>query len=284
MVDYSKWDKFDISDSEEEEEPRGPPQVTKLDNPSSVQFGGSTDQPTVLPPAPPAAATAATPTPSPPLSTPPTTNGGKFTHTRSTLAISWSQTKDELDIYLPVPNDTAGPSIAVNITNALSFRDRASAIGSSNKQSISVSIKKGALTIPHLPTIALPHPVYVGDEDDAESLSQLQPDWEMATFGSSRYVKITLKKAVPMAGMTLWWKTCVTGGDEIDVQNISERVRRNAPGAGGGGAPKLNMQETWDEAHRMFREKMKVKAKENPKQEIEVPDDDGKPAFPTLSN
>ena len=49
-------------------------------------------------------------------------------------------------------------------------------------------------------------------------------------------------------------------------------------------APKLNMQETWDEAHRMFREKMKVKAKENPKQEIEVPDDDGKPAFPTLSN
>ena len=39
LTDYSKWDSLDVSDSDEEE--RGRPQVTRLDQPSSVTIGPS---------------------------------------------------------------------------------------------------------------------------------------------------------------------------------------------------------------------------------------------------
>lgn len=39
-MDYSKWDSIDVSDDEEDKPKKQTPMVTRLDNPSSITFGG----------------------------------------------------------------------------------------------------------------------------------------------------------------------------------------------------------------------------------------------------
>jgi len=96
------------------------------------------------------------------------------------------------------------------------------------------------------------HNVYIGDEDDGPGVESLTPDWELTTYaGTRRYLSVTLLKATPMPGVTVWWsRVFESGKEDIDV------VRA---GGGGGGA---KMKEVWDEAHRMFKEKVGKREKE----------------------
>mmetsp|Transcript_28775 Transcript_28775/g.52600 ORF Transcript_28775/g.52600 Transcript_28775/m.52600 type:complete len:89 (+) Transcript_28775:841-1107(+) len=83
-----------------------------------------------------------------------------------------------------------------------------------------------------------------------------------------------MAKAVPMAGMVSWWDCPLVGYPQIDVSAIRER--RNGRGTGGGGGDgdgdgdrrgeegkKEAFQKAWEEAHVMFREKMKTKQKQS---------------------
>jgi len=314
MVDYSKWDNLSVSSSEEESEedgnadglhsytPRGAPQVTRLDEASRVTFGGGRKEvevagpdvggssgPEALQPGSllPAAPSMAAPTPPKPPSpssssssssstaaTPPTKNGSTFLHESSNLSLSWSQTRDDVDLYIKVPTATKAPAVSVSITGALTWKDRESAVGTSTQPLLTLTLLSSSSSPPPSLSCRLPHPVYVGDADDADAeVEALQPDWEMKTFGEGRHVKISLKKAVPMAGMVLWWKTPVEGGAEIDVGEIADRTKGTGT-AGGDGTYK----EAWDEAHRMFKEK--IKDKEKGKTEIDC--GDGELAFPSL--
>jgi hypothetical protein len=244
MVDYSKWNNIDCSDSEEEDYPTeeypSAPTVTKLDGASSVTFGGGADQQTsirpmetapVLPPTPPASTGAATTAAPMAAKVPCTTNGGTFVHAIEGLAgvtasvpVFWSQTKDEVDVYVTVPAETKGPSVQVDLSNALGYADRNTAIGAASpKATLSIGLKNGPLVTKVLPSVELPHPVYVGDADDSEGVEMLEAEWEVVTVGEGRFVKVTLKKAVPMEGMALWWNTCIVGGDKIDVNGIKDR-------------------------------------------------------------
>ena len=73
------------------------------------------------------------------------------------------------------------------------------------------------------------HNVYIGDEDDGPGVESLTPDWELTTYaGMRRYLSVTLLKATPMPGVTVWWsRVFESGKEDIDV------VRA---GGGGGGA------------------------------------------------
>ena len=41
MVDYSKWDTLNVSDSDDEDAKPGQPCITRLDGPSRIKFGGA---------------------------------------------------------------------------------------------------------------------------------------------------------------------------------------------------------------------------------------------------
>ena len=70
-------------------------------------------------------------------------------------------------------------------------------------------------------------------------------DWELINDCSERYISLVLKKKSPIERTVLWWSCVFEGDSEIDVTAITER--------------KLiaqDFKEAWNEAHRMFREKV----------------------------
>ncbi|GMI41312.1 hypothetical protein TeGR_g6439 [Tetraparma gracilis] len=293
---YSKWDNLDCSSSEDEDEgDASSPSVTRLDSPSQVTFGGGAANATATPSpssASSSASSSAAPSsaipelssklskidfvpPSPARSSPATTNGGSFSHSPSPpdpssppATLIWSQTRSTVSISTPLPPSTLASALSVAISNAHPFSSRHSAVGTPSPAVLTATLNS---TNP-LFSLPLPHPVFTGDEEDEDAAL----DWEIETFQTSRFLTVTLNKAVPMVGVVVWWPTCVVSGAEIDVSAIQARAggKKNA-------ATGLTMKETWDEAHKLFKEKVKGREK----QEVEVPDgdDDGKPAFPTLA-
>jgi len=81
-----------------------------------------------------------------------------------------------------------------------------------------------------------------------------------------------MPKAVPMHGLVLWWDCPIVGFPKIDVSSIQDRHVSNASvgseAKSSGKSSSSNVgkkeafQKAWDEAHDMFREKMKKKEKQ----------------------
>ena len=91
---------------------------------------------------------------------------------------------------------------------------------------------------------------------DPESKKNTNTKAERKNESSSiRLIQITLRKAVPMYGMFLWWEQPLKHCPSIDVSNISDR--RNNIGI----SENKKKISVWEEAHSMFREK--IKSKEN---------------------
>ncbi|GMH60985.1 hypothetical protein TrLO_g13660 [Triparma laevis f. longispina] len=254
---YSKWDNLDCSSSEDEADE---PSVTRFDNSSSVTFGGGRDgilideqsqsqsqsttalkgaAPAATQAAAPASAPTVVPPPKPKPTEPPTSNGSTFT-TPSNQTISFSQIRETLTLSLLIPSTTKSPTLTVTLKDAFTFKDRNAAVGKA-KCSLLVSLEGEEIL-----NDVLMHNVYHGDSDDPD-LELLTPDWELKTYGSSKYLQITLQKAVPMSGVVIWWTRVFRDyGDDIVV----EREDKNG------------MKEAWEEAHRMFKEKVGGRAKE----------------------
>ena len=100
---------------------------------------------------------------------------------------------------------------------------------------------------------SLPHPIHLAeDEEDVE--------WELVSPSSSHAMKvlrITFRKALPMQGLTIWWDQPLLHFPKINLQNdIPERgmakMKNNDNNS-------TKMKQVWDEAHALFREKIKQK-------------------------
>jgi len=224
MVDYSKWDKLECSDSEDEERPR----VEKFDSAQSVSFGGDLDGDVEIVPESAhkealerenreanAASNPAPKDPKPPAPKPAapkvvewTRNGGK------TDRYLWSQTKDTVTVAAFVPQDSKGKDVTMRVsgTHFLLWC-----------QGISI---EGELFYP-----------VVKEEDPL--------DWELTEAEGRRVVTMTFRKDQERLPGVLWWKSFLKGDEEIAIETVKDRKQ----------TPGLN--ELWKQAHAQFKQKVR---------------------------
>jgi len=327
MVDYSKWDKMDFSDSSDnEEEDSKVPRVTALDSGSRITFGGgdgnveiskssSTSQPRQSVSS---ISSADIPVVSSSVSGDTidisamndintkakanmkqdtktnkiqqlqtqqlTLNGGEHyctvNNTTSNkeedikLPIYWSQDRYTVTLRLGYPPSIfPSKSIRVHVKGALKYTDRFSAVGNGGGimsddpsfGSIEVTSldNKGEETI--LLYGSLPRPIHVNEGED-EIDFEIEDNHHLKDNSKcTKLVSITLPKAVPMAGLVLWWDCPLVGYPKIDLSSVGGRQ-----GSKGDNSQQDDKKEAWkkawDEAHVMFKEKVKTRVK----QEINV--------------
>ena len=185
---------------------------------------------------------------------------------------------------------------------ALNYKDRFSAVGSgamSGYREVDEdgSTAFGALEIQSvaidktkilLLNDKLPRPVYMNQDEDEigfdiedNLLVDTKPPFDETTC--TKLVTITFPKAVPMEGMIIWWEHALLGLPKIDTANIQERANPvdkvmtieeynksmdKKQSASSGDVKKEAFAKAWNEAHLMFREKVKARGK----QEVHVDD------------
>jgi len=318
MVDYSKWDKMDFSDSSDnEEEDSKVPRVTALDSESSVTFGGdgnieiskssSTSQPRQSQ----SSTTADIPVVSSSVSgdtidistmndinnkskdnmqqdtkmnnnkqlqSKLTLNGGEHYCTVNSptsnkeedikLPIYWSQDRYTVTLRIGFPpSKFPSKSIRVYVKGALKYTDRFSAVGSGGGimshdpsfGSIEVTSldEKGGETM--LLYGSLPRPIHLNEGED-EIDFEIEDNHHLKDNSKcTKLVSITLPKAVPMAGLVLWWDCPLVGFPQINVSTIQGR---GSKGDNSQQDKKEAWKKAWDEAHVMFKEKVKTRVKQ----------------------
>ena len=334
MVDYSKWDRMDFSDSDGDEDAGGPPRVTSLDRPGKVTIGadgsleiGKSSLPS-RPRTPPVASSAPSASATPDIPTVSgsvggaaidmsslndvsrndqtqaqrpnkqskvqqfrsqrTRNGGE--HPCATtiegkdirLPLYWSQDRYAVTLRLGFPSSLVPTrDVRVRVEGALPYIDRCSAVGSGvassgvkgdaaaeetahgSIQIFRVARESGEETV--LLAGTLPRPVHTHQDEDAIDFEIEDNLGEGGRDGAppacDKLVSITLPKAVPMAGLVLWWDRPLVGYPRIDVSTIRER-RGKGTAPQNGDEKKEAFQKAWEQAHVMFRDKMKTKEKE----------------------
>lgn len=202
-----------------------------------------------------------------------TINGGTFRDPISNRDTYWSQ--DRYEVILSIVFDHSLLStrdIRVCVTGAFSYKDRNSATASGGgdiaHSSSCSSASKGTLTVVSGDDIILkgdlPNFVYFPEGEE-------EVEWEMDISNNDPkkgLIRITLLKAVPMQGLTIWWRHPLLNFPEINVEtDIEGRYKQNNVSSSSSGSKHdqqaaSKIKETWDEAHRMFREKVKNREKQ----------------------
>lgn len=289
-IDYSKWDNLEVSSSEDEDEHGSPsPRVTRLDAPSKVTFGGKQGSISAVPQG---HATAKQPksqlksqpleasktTKPPPKSTsaigdtsaPPSwterggllaSDGGDVEH-KIKRKLYWAQDRYSVTLRLELRKEEKVGSVIVE--GILPYSDRWSAVGSTKPRLVCRSSSADNVT---LLEGELPHPVHLAEEDSDDGLI----DWTVTAVAADehRFLVITLHKAVPMQGLSVWWRRPLMEFPEADLDAV--RGSGNSSGGSGasgtlsgGGAASKDFLEAWEEAHKIFREGKQKRAEGKP--------------------
>jgi hypothetical protein len=324
MVDYSKWDRMNFSDSEDDTETNHQvPRVTSLDAPGRVTIG--TDGSLEI-------GESSLPSNRSHHTKPDkdnvqeltrkkqklqqwkkdlTRNGGSHQVTiqtkdggNLTLPIYWAQDRYVITLRLGFPHHLfPAKSIHVKVTGALNYKDRFSAVGSGAMSGYKEMSDDGSAAFGEIKITSatpdkhetvflcdkLPRPIFLNqDEDDVGFDIEDVLTENTATPGDqlcTKFVSITLSKAVPMEGMTIWWEHALLSLPKIDTSQIRERTnpvdrvmtveeynesmdRHQSTSSTGDSAKREAFAKAWNEAHQMFREKVKTREK----QEVNVDD------------
>lgn len=276
-IDYSKWDKIELSDDDDDDDQASYAKVTKLDAPSKVTFSsdGFTVQKdtSVLS----NEIKKRSPTSDPKLSEESrdlsyhemkkknrscdeieasriqylTKNGGIYKDINPPCCTAyWCQDRNEAIVSISYDSTSIKSSdIRVELSGALKYADRHSAV------SVGSSSLNGRLNVyDSCKGITLfqgnfAYPIHL-----AEGEEQGDVEWEIdVTDANHKLIRITLYKAVPMMGVTLWWKKPFVHFDDIDVVTGVEG-RTNV---GNDGSHHHEWKKTWEDAHEMFKEQIK---------------------------
>mmetsp|Transcript_57811 Transcript_57811/g.163139 ORF Transcript_57811/g.163139 Transcript_57811/m.163139 type:complete len:254 (+) Transcript_57811:77-838(+) len=244
MVDYSKWDKMDVSDSEDE---KPEPEVQSFDRPQTVTLGpeGASFSPQEGAPgrtatertassasgskrsrgagAPSGGDSAAMEVEAERRAPQPidAAEAGKAAANGGAVGerYVWSQSPEEVQVHVLVPEGTLAKEVTVEVSeHRLSVR----------RQGCDGPLLAGDWEFPIAP------------EEDL--------DWEVAGLAGRRAVRVAVrKKPAPMDGMRVWWPCLLKGEPRIDVSKIDGRLNKD-PNAFG---------KAWEEAHARFKERVK---------------------------
>jgi len=153
----------------------------------------------------------------------------------------------------------------VEVKGALNFVDRFAAVGGNKETNSENANSKGRGEICIRTSNGLnifqgylAYSIYLPEGEE-------EVDWEIdATDPRKKFIKITMLKALPMQGLTIWWSRPVLDYPEI---NVVKDIKGRGNTTGSEGATSESRQEkmkaTWDEAHRLFREKIKKREKQS---------------------
>ena len=264
-IDYSKWDNLDVSSSEDEAE-NPTPRVTRLDEPSKVTFGGDgsisafPQGQTQTPPLQPIDVASTSPRPKSSDGTAPpswTERGGLLTSDSNTgeRKLYWAQDRYSVTYRLELRKGEKVRSVVVE--GILPYSDRWSAVGSTKPRLVCHSAESGIFLEGELP-----HPVHLAEEDSDDGLI----DWTVADNkdnNDGRFLTITLHKAVPMQGLSVWWRRPLTKFPESDLEAVRGGGNVGSSGTTNGAASK-DFLEAWEEAHKIFREGKQKRAEGKP--------------------
>ena len=267
-IDYSKWDNLDAYSSDDEDEKTTAPCVTRLDAPSKITFGGRGEkndsvfvspQSNMATPSLPmlAPSTAETLTPdSKPRSTkigdgvsPSWTDHGGLLEisndgNSSKRKLYWAQ--DRYTVFLRVELRVGEKVQSVSVEGILPYGERFTAVGQNKPKLKCLSTASVVLLEGDLP-----HHVHLTEEDSDEGII----DWTVMVIDSEhRFLVITLPKAVPMQGLSIWWRRPTMSFSEVDMSVVRGSGGENAGSNGGASKEFLD---AWKEAHDMFREAKK---------------------------
>lgn len=268
VLDYSKWDKLEVSDSddgEEEEEDEGLERWAETQSAAAAAAGkrwpGMDEHPppqsatAAAPAAPPAAAPAPEPADGSVQPSKLVRNGGR------TQRYMWSQEKQEVSVSVLAPAGTSAKAVVV----VLSEQQLKVGLAGGAKQT--TAAPKGAAECTWLISGQLYHPVEapedptdidweIRDLSPEEHAAQLLADTDAETndgqakdgYSASeaaqrpRVIVVSFKKKVPH-GVVLWWKGLLKGDATIDVTKIAGR-----------GAVNKDTASAWAQAHAQFQE------------------------------
>jgi hypothetical protein len=262
-VDYSKWDHLDEY-SEDEDSTGGEvnasmPRITRLDTPSAVTFGGGSGDGSAS---------------IKPSNSEAVANSDALVHARikadssnmvsvtrkssikdsyenwktrggmvTTITLGhqrrlfWSQDRYSVCLRLELQNLEKVKNVKVD--GAVSYVDRFCAVGTSKPSMHAESEDKGSCILQG----KLPHPVHFAQDDDEGDI-----EWSVERSTSDeRFLAVTFFKAVPMAGLVIWWRRPLMDFEEIEVVG-SEKSSKNSQ----------EFLDAWKEAHNIFREKKKA--------------------------
>ena len=224
MVDYSKWNNFGADEEDDEETFQGP-RVTTFEGEKGRSFvigpsGASLVKASEI-------RTIKVPCHTPVEVELDRTNGG------ITDNFTWSQDRYEVCLRRTVRSELKASYIQIDfnpVENSLSVGDL----------STGVNFFEGVLRYKF--------------EINEQELCPIQ--WELVTLASQpssnssdrrdqRVLEIVFKKVSPIPGSIIWWKMVFIGDPEIDVTTIAGR-----------GKVSTEVSSAWDEAHKLFREKI----------------------------
>jgi hypothetical protein len=266
VLDYSKWDRMEFSDDDDEEQHELQPRITRLEEPSRVtarhdgtlwveSSSSSSSSSSSLVTTPAGSWNA------------PRKNGSELKRdgdnnditvahnnleltkkqiewtqhgAKTTLGgtdLYWSQDRCNVVLRIGLPSTCHGKDLSVTLSGTIwSYADRHSASGD-QRAMLKISIKSTKLF-----SSRIFYPIHYSEEDDDDAG---EVDWSIDYLGKDRFITIALHKAVPMYGVTLWWRRPFEDMEEVDIERNSDQKKQS----------QLFM-ETWDEAHRLFRSKI----------------------------
>jgi len=279
-INYSKWDKMDYgSDDESSGAEEDTPSVTKLDEPSAVTFSsqGVNVEPSQR-------ISANNPVPKVEVIKPRarelsiseaerqmvgrkkmlTKNGSIFIDPETKNEVHWCQDRNEVILSTRYDHTSIlSKHIRVDVIGSLKYEDRHAAVGVDSDVD-GVKGSKGKVVISAVgnskPRIILQgylgYPIHLSE-------SEHEVDWEIdVTDPNMKLIRVTLRKAVPMQGLTVWWSRPLLHFPEIDVVADIEGRNTTSDAVPGKKNKHDKWKQSWDEAHKMFREKVKNIEKE----------------------
>jgi hypothetical protein len=205
---------------------------------------------------------------------------GSASPVRPTCQLYWSQTRYAVTLRLEFVQGgemsaSTSPTIhskdiRVTVEGILPFQERQMAVGTFKPK---LHVYGNTATNEKIVLLQdeLPHPVHL-PQDEEEEIGDLKHgqaggrpiDWviERQVMTDAPYISITLFKAVPMMGMSIWWKRPLISVPDLDHDVISPGDRANSSNTGNTNNGQAFAQ-AWEEAHRMFREKRRQESEDD---------------------
>ena len=279
-IDYSKWDQLDYGDSDSDESycdgnKKGTtPRVTRLDAPSTIQTSAEDGSISIAKQAGELSSgtlpnkkiefvksvsnTGSNGTSKRTVLEILTCNGGHFKDTITNSSVFWSQ--DRHEVVLNVVYDASvykAKDFRVDVKGAVPYSQRFSAVGTGTNEEGSGSILIESSDKRILLNGKLPHFVHLPENEEYFDWEIINPFDEfpghpidmtiIGDFPSTKLLRITMFKAVPMAGVTMWWSHPLSHAPEIDVNSIESRRSSDRQD---------KLKSVWKEAHDQFQAKL----------------------------
>lgn len=248
MVDYSKWDHIDVSDDEEDLSNK--PKVTKL-NGGRVQIGSSgavvydnsSEKTTRI-------ELANSPSNSKPSIVSSADMNLMCKNGASLDQFNWSQNRIEVILYIKCQIEVISKNLVVKLVSGKHLE----VIDKSNSNVLFTNTLKYTIKI---------------DDEFLDEQSNII-DWEIRSYNNEKYIVISMCKLSPIPNAVFWWNQVFI--DDVQIIDVTQIQGRSAPSDGSKSQDKdkqiadehgLNIaaQNVWDEAHKLFFEKIKSKEK-----------------------